>query len=118
VTTADGYIRVSRRAGREGESFISPELRRRATGASWADLAPLPGRAEGLPLHWQQALVEVRRGELGQKPGLRPCPARTSETAATLDSYVEHQVSPTATAAPTALTPRQTIRPRAPNSWG
>ena len=27
--TADGYIRVSRRAGREGESFISPEVQRK-----------------------------------------------------------------------------------------
>ena len=26
--TADGYVRVSRTAGREGESFISPEVQR------------------------------------------------------------------------------------------
>jgi DNA invertase Pin-like site-specific DNA recombinase len=35
--TADGYIRVSRRAGREGESFISPEVQRRKI-AEWAGL--------------------------------------------------------------------------------
>ena len=35
--TADGYIRVSRRAGREGESFISPELQRKKI-ADWAKL--------------------------------------------------------------------------------
>jgi len=33
--TADGYIRVSRRAGREGESFISPEVQRKKI-ADWA----------------------------------------------------------------------------------
>jgi DNA invertase Pin-like site-specific DNA recombinase len=35
--TADGYIRVSRRAGREGESFISPELQRKKI-EEWAKL--------------------------------------------------------------------------------
>ena len=35
--TADGYIRVSRRAGREGESFISPETQRKKI-ADWAKL--------------------------------------------------------------------------------
>jgi DNA invertase Pin-like site-specific DNA recombinase len=35
--TADGYIRVSRRAGREGESFISPEVQRKKI-AAWAKL--------------------------------------------------------------------------------
>jgi DNA invertase Pin-like site-specific DNA recombinase len=35
--TADGYIRVSRRAGREGESFISPEVQRKKI-ADWAKL--------------------------------------------------------------------------------
>jgi DNA invertase Pin-like site-specific DNA recombinase len=35
--TADGYIRVSRRAGREGESFISPEVQRKKI-ESWAKL--------------------------------------------------------------------------------
>jgi site-specific DNA recombinase len=35
--TADGYIRVSRRGGREGESFISPEVQRKKI-ADWAKL--------------------------------------------------------------------------------
>jgi site-specific DNA recombinase len=35
--TADGYIRVSRRAGREGESFISPEVQRKKI-EEWAKL--------------------------------------------------------------------------------
>ena len=35
--TADGYIRVSRRAGREGESFISPEVQRKKI-EDWAKL--------------------------------------------------------------------------------
>jgi hypothetical protein len=35
--TADGYIRVSRRAGREGDSFISPEVQRKKI-ADWAKL--------------------------------------------------------------------------------
>lgn len=36
-TTADGYIRVSRRAGREGESFISPDVQRKKI-QGWANL--------------------------------------------------------------------------------
>jgi site-specific DNA recombinase len=36
-TTADGYIRVSRRGGREGESFISPQVQRQKI-ADWAAL--------------------------------------------------------------------------------
>src|SRR5438034_1005232 len=35
--TADGYIRVSRRGGREGESFISPDVQRKKI-ADWARL--------------------------------------------------------------------------------
>jgi site-specific DNA recombinase len=35
--TADGYIRVSRRGGREGDSFISPEVQRKKI-ADWAKL--------------------------------------------------------------------------------
>ena len=35
--TADGYIRVSRRGGREGDSFISPEVQRKKI-AAWAKL--------------------------------------------------------------------------------
>jgi site-specific DNA recombinase len=37
AATADGYIRVSRRAGREGESFISPEVQRKKI-EGWAKL--------------------------------------------------------------------------------
>jgi site-specific DNA recombinase len=36
-TSVDGYIRVSRVAGREGESFISPEVQRKKI-AAWAEL--------------------------------------------------------------------------------
>lgn len=36
-TTADGYIRVSRRGGREGDSFISPAVQRKKI-ADWAKL--------------------------------------------------------------------------------
>ena len=35
--TADGYVRVSRRGGREGESFISPEVQSKKI-ADWAKL--------------------------------------------------------------------------------
>ncbi len=35
--TMDGYVRVSRRAGREGESFISPEVQRKKI-AAWAEM--------------------------------------------------------------------------------
>jgi hypothetical protein len=35
--TADGYIRVSHRAGREGESCISPECSARRSRASLGD---------------------------------------------------------------------------------
>ncbi len=37
VSTADGYVRVSRRGGREGESFISPEVQREKI-EGWAKL--------------------------------------------------------------------------------
>jgi site-specific DNA recombinase len=37
TATLDGYIRVSRRAGREGESFISPEVQRKKI-ADWANM--------------------------------------------------------------------------------
>ena len=39
--TADGYIRVSRVAGREGDSFISPDIQRKKISA-WAGVAPQP----------------------------------------------------------------------------
>jgi DNA invertase Pin-like site-specific DNA recombinase len=72
--TADGYIRVSRRAGREGESFISPELQRKKI-ADWAKLHEVE------IVHWweeidqsgaklerpqfQEALARCERGETG-----------------------------------------------------
>ena len=37
LETADGYIRVSKVAGRDGESFISPDVQRKKIQA-WADL--------------------------------------------------------------------------------
>ena len=72
--TADAYIRVSRRAGREGESFISPEVQRKKI-AAWAKLN------EVKIVHWweeidqsgaklerpmfQQALARCEAGETG-----------------------------------------------------
>src|SRR5512133_2925266 len=72
--TADGYIRVSRRAGREGESFISPEVQRKKI-ADWARLHEVE------MVHWweevdqsgaklerpmfQQALARCEAGETG-----------------------------------------------------
>src|SRR5919109_4938558 len=72
--TADGYIRVSRRAGREGESFISPEVQRKKI-ADWAKLH------DGEIVRWweeidqsgaklerpmfQQALARCEAGETG-----------------------------------------------------
>jgi site-specific DNA recombinase len=72
--TADGYIRVSRRAGREGESFISPEVQRRKI-ADWAALHEVEILAwweeidqSGAKLErpmFQQALQRCERGESG-----------------------------------------------------
>jgi site-specific DNA recombinase len=72
--TADGYVRVSRRAGREGESFISPEVQRKKI-ADWAKLHEVE------IVHWweeldqsgaklerpmfQQALARCEAGETG-----------------------------------------------------
>ena len=72
--TADGYIRVSRRGGREGESFISPEVQRKKI-ADWAKLHDVE------IVHWweeidqsgaklersmfQEALARCDRGETG-----------------------------------------------------
>jgi len=39
-TRVDGYIRVSRRGGREGESFIAPEVQRKKIEA-WAEMHDL-----------------------------------------------------------------------------
>src|SRR5205809_4729194 len=74
ANTADGYIRVSRRAGREGESFISPEVQRKKI-AAWAKLHEVEvvawweeidqsGAKLERPL-FQQALARCERGESG-----------------------------------------------------
>jgi site-specific DNA recombinase len=73
-TTADGYVRVSRRAGREGESFISPEVQRQKI-AGWAELHGVEvvqwweeidqsGAKLERPL-FQEALARCDRGETG-----------------------------------------------------
>jgi site-specific DNA recombinase len=73
-TTADGYVRVSRRAGREGESFISPEVQRKKI-AAWAKLHEVEvvrwweeidqsGAKLQRPM-FQQALERCERGETG-----------------------------------------------------
>src|SRR3954468_14733314 len=72
--TADGYVRVSRRAGREGESFISPEVQRKKI-ADWAKLHEVEivkwweeidqsGAKRERPM-FQQALERCARGETG-----------------------------------------------------
>ena len=72
--TADGYIRVSRRAGREGESFISPEVQRKKI-ADWAKLHEVEivrwweeidqsGAKLERP-QFQEALARCERGETG-----------------------------------------------------
>jgi site-specific DNA recombinase len=74
ATTADGYVRVSRRAGREGESFISPEVQRKKI-ADWAKLHEVEidrwweeidasGARLERPL-FQEALARCERGETG-----------------------------------------------------
>jgi DNA invertase Pin-like site-specific DNA recombinase len=71
---ADGYIRVSRRAGREGESFISPEVQRKKI-AGWARLHEVEivtwweeidqsGAKLERPM-FQQALARCEAGETG-----------------------------------------------------
>src|SRR6266542_3419024 len=71
---ADGYVRVSRRAGREGESFISPEVQRKKI-AEWARLHGVEigrwweeldqsGAKRERPM-FQQALARCERGETG-----------------------------------------------------
>jgi site-specific DNA recombinase len=74
VQTADGYIRVSRRAGREGESFISPEVQRQKIEAwaklhgveivQWWDEIDQSGAKLERPM-FQQALARCERGETG-----------------------------------------------------
>jgi len=71
---ADGYIRVSRRGGREGESFISPDVQRERI-AKWAaanDVAIIQWWEEfdqsGARLErpmFQEALARCERGETG-----------------------------------------------------
>jgi DNA invertase Pin-like site-specific DNA recombinase len=70
----DGYVRVSRVAGREGESFISPEVQRQKI-AGWAELHDVEivrwweeldqsGRRRDRPM-FQQALGRCEAGETG-----------------------------------------------------
>jgi site-specific DNA recombinase len=70
----DGYIRVSRVAGREGESFIAPEVQRRKI-EEWARLHEVEvvrwweeldqsGARRARPM-FQQALERCERGETG-----------------------------------------------------
>jgi len=72
--TVDGYIRVSRRAGREGESFISPDVQRKKI-EEWAKLHEVEvlawweeidqsGAKFERPL-FQQALARCEGGETG-----------------------------------------------------
>jgi site-specific DNA recombinase len=71
---ADGYIRVSRRGGREGESFISPDVQRQRI-AKWADANDVEivqwweeidqsGARLERPM-FQEALARCERGETG-----------------------------------------------------
>jgi site-specific DNA recombinase len=71
---ADGYIRVSRRAGREGESFIAPDVQRQKI-ADWAKLHEVEivqwweeidqsGAKLERPM-FQQALARCEAGESG-----------------------------------------------------
>jgi DNA invertase Pin-like site-specific DNA recombinase len=70
----DGYVRVSRVAGREGESFISPEVQRKKIQA-WAELHGVEvvhwweeldqsGRRRDRPM-FQEALRRCEAGETG-----------------------------------------------------
>jgi site-specific DNA recombinase len=73
-STADGYVRVSRTAGRAGESFIAPEVQRQKI-AAWAELHGVEivqwweeldqsGKKRDRPF-FQQALARCERGETG-----------------------------------------------------
>jgi DNA invertase Pin-like site-specific DNA recombinase len=73
-STADGYIRVSRRAGREGENFISPDVQRKKI-TEWAKLHGVEivrwweeidhsGAKLERPM-FQDALARSERGETG-----------------------------------------------------
>ena len=72
--SADGYVRVSRTAGRGGESFISPEVQRQKI-EGWAQLHGVEivrwweeldqsGRKRDRPM-FQEALARCERGESG-----------------------------------------------------
>jgi DNA invertase Pin-like site-specific DNA recombinase len=72
--TADGYVRVSRKAGRQGESFIAPEVQRKKI-ADWARLHEVEivqwweeidqsGAKLERPM-FQEALARCERGETG-----------------------------------------------------
>src|SRR5215207_4288325 len=72
--TVDGYVRVSRVGGREGESFISPEVQRKKIQA-WAELHDVQvvqwweeldqsGRRRDRPM-FQEALRRCEAGETG-----------------------------------------------------
>src|SRR5271169_1195754 len=70
----DSYVRVSRRAGREGESFISPDVQRKKI-AVWAEMNGIEISAwweeidqSGAKLQrpmFQEALGRCERGETG-----------------------------------------------------
>jgi site-specific DNA recombinase len=72
--TADGYVRVSRRGGREGESFISPEVQRQRIDQwskandvqiiQWWEELDQSGAKRNRPM-FQQALERCERGETG-----------------------------------------------------
>lgn len=74
MPSLDGYIRVSRRAGREGDSFISPDVQRNriigwmelngvALGELWEEIDQSGARLER-PL-FQEALARCEAGETG-----------------------------------------------------
>jgi site-specific DNA recombinase len=70
----DGYIRVSRRAGREGESFISPEVQRKRIDewagsheveiVHWWEELDQSGAKRDRPM-FQEALARCERAETG-----------------------------------------------------
>lgn len=72
TTPLDGYIRVSRVAGREGESFIAPEVQRKkieqwaklheVTVARWWEELDQSGAKRARPM-FQQALERCEQGE-------------------------------------------------------
>src|SRR5918996_6509090 len=71
---ADGYIRVSRRGGREGESFISPDVQRERIDkwakahdveiVQWWEEIDQSGAKLERPM-FQEALARCERGETG-----------------------------------------------------